>query len=86
MKLPILTSDKMSVQGEELLNKIKDDFIGLNTEYKTVNGELLPRIYLDTTASSLMMGVAHRASMEFLKYSPCHKNVAEEVIAESLAR
>ena len=68
MKLPILTSDKMSVQGEELLNKIKDDFIGLNTEYKTVNGELLPRIYLDTTASSLMMGVAHRASMEFLKH------------------
>ena len=73
MKLPLLTSDTMSLKGEELLSKIKTDFIGLDTVYKTVNGKKTKRIYLDTTASSLMMGIAHRASNEFLKhYSNTH--------------
>ena len=73
MKLPLLTPETMSVKGEELLNKIKDDFIGLDTKYTLADGTVAPRIYLDTTASSLMMGVAHRASIEFLKhYSNTH--------------
>ena len=73
MKLPLLTAETMSIQGQDLLDKIKDDFIGLNTEYKTVDDRISRRIYLDTTASSLMMGVAHRASNEFLKhYSNTH--------------
>ena len=73
MKLPLLTAKTMSIQGQELLNKIKGDFIGLNTHYKTVDGKTSKRIYLDTTASSLMMGIAHRASNEFLKhYSNTH--------------
>mgnify|MGYP001475234302 CR=1 FL=1 len=73
MKLPLLTAETMSVKGKDLLDKIKDDFIGLNTEYKTVDGKISKRIYLDTTASSLMMGVAYRASNEFLKhYSNTH--------------
>ena len=66
MKLPLLTPETMSVKGEELLNKIKDDFIGLDTKYTLADGTVAPRIYLDTTASSLMMGVAHRASIETL--------------------
>ena len=73
MKLPLLTADTMSVKGKDLLDKIRDDFIGLDTEYKTVDGKISKRIYLDTSASSLMMGVAHRASNEFLKhYSNTH--------------
>ena len=73
MKLPILTSDTMSLKGLELLDKIKDDFIGLDTKYKTADGKTTPRIYLDTTASSLMMGTALRASIEYLKhYSNTH--------------
>ena len=73
MKLPLLTPETMSVQGEELLLKIKDDFIGLDTKYSLADGSISPRIYLDTTASSLMMGAAHRASTEFLKhYSNTH--------------
>ena len=73
MKLPVLTSDTMSVKGKELLYKIQKDFVGLNTEYKTVDGKFSKRTYLDTTASSLMMGTALRASSEFLKhYSNTH--------------
>ena len=73
MKFPLLTPETMSVTGSELLDKIKDDFIGLETEYSLVNGEKTKRIYLDTTASSLMMGIASRASNEFLKhYSNTH--------------
>ena len=73
MKLPVLTPEMMSVKGQELLDIIKSDFIGLETEYKIATGETTRRIYLDTTASSLMMGVAHRASNEFLKhYSNTH--------------
>ena len=62
MKLPLLTTETMSIKGKDLLDKIKTDFIGLDTEYKTVDGKVSKRIYLDTTASSLMMGVANRAS------------------------
>ena len=73
MKLPVLTSDTMSLKGEELYNRIKHDFVGLNTKYKTANGKILNRVYLDTTASSLMMGTALRSSVEFLKhYSNTH--------------
>jgi len=68
MKLPVLTPETMSIQGQELLDKIKDDFIGLDTEYTLADGSTSKRIYLDTTASSLMMGVANRASNQFLKH------------------
>ena len=73
MKLPILTPETMSVKGYDLFEKIRSDFIGLDTEYTLVNGKKTKRIYLDTTASSLMMGVAYRSSNEFLRhYSNTH--------------
>ena len=73
MKLPLLTPETMSITGQELLDKIQDDFIGLDTQYTLVNGQKTKRIYLDTTASSLMMGIASRAANEFLKhYSNTH--------------
>ena len=73
MKLPILTPETMSIKGYDLFEKIRSDFIGLDTEYTLVNGKKTKRIYLDTTASSLMMGVAYRSSYEFLKhYSNTH--------------
>ena len=56
-----------------LLDKIRDDFLGLNTKYHIANGEETRRIYLDSTASTLMMGIAHRTSEKFLKhYSNTH--------------
>ena len=73
MKLPVLTPETMSIKGQKLFDKIRSDFIGLNTQYKLATGEVTSRIYLDTTASSLMMGAAHRSSNEFLKhYSNTH--------------
>ena len=73
MKLPVLTPETMSIKGYDLFEKIKSDFIGLDTEYTLVNGKKTKRIYLDTTASSLMMGVAYRASNQFLRhYSNTH--------------
>jgi len=73
MKLPVLTPETMPVKGQKLLDKIKKDFIGLDTKYKVADGSIIKRIYLDTTASSLMMGVAHRAANKFLKhYSNTH--------------
>ena len=73
MKLPVLTAETMSIKGQELFNKIKEDFIGLKTKYKLADNTETSRIYLDTTASSLMMGVAHRASNQFLNhYSNTH--------------
>ena len=73
MKLPTLTPETMTLQGQELLDRIKNDFIGIDTKYTLATGETTKRTYLDTTASSLMMGVAHRSSNEFLKhYSNTH--------------
>ena len=65
MKLPVLTPETMSVKGQELLDKIKDDFIGLKTKYKVVDNTKSSRIYLDSTASTLMMGPAFRAAKRF---------------------
>ncbi|MBC8216021.1 MAG: aminotransferase class V-fold PLP-dependent enzyme [Candidatus Marinimicrobia bacterium] len=47
------------------LSKIQKDFIGLNTKYTLANGEKTRRIYLDSTASTLMMGAANDAIKSF---------------------
>ena len=73
MKPTLLTPETMSVKGLDLLKKIQDDFIGLDTKYKLADGTISPRIYLDSTASTLMMGAAFRASKKFLNhYSNTH--------------
>ncbi len=51
-----------------LIEKIRNDFIGLNTKYEIANGQKTKRIYLDSTASTLMMGIAHRTSEQFLQH------------------
>ena len=54
-----------SLSKKSLHEKIKHDFIGLDTKYQVFSGEFIKRIYLDSTASSLMMGAAYRAATEF---------------------
>jgi cysteine desulfurase/selenocysteine lyase len=62
-----------SLSKESLHEKIKHDFIGLDTKYQVFSGKFIKRTYLDSTASSLMMGAAYRAGTEFLKhYSNTH--------------
>ena len=69
----LLTPETMSIKGDDLLDKIKSDFIGLTTEYLLADGSTSKRIYLDSTASTLMMGAAYRASENFLAhYSNTH--------------
>ena len=52
----------------DLLSRIRTDFIGLNTMYTLADGRRTQRIYLDSTASTLMMGVAHEAIEQFLEH------------------
>ena len=73
MQTDIITPEIKEQTSENLLDRIRDDFIGLNTKYSIANGEETRRIYLDSTASTLMMGIAHRTSGKFLKhYSNTH--------------
>ncbi|MFQ6610696.1 MAG: aminotransferase class V-fold PLP-dependent enzyme, partial [Fidelibacterota bacterium] len=63
-----MPNSKNTLSGEALLEAIQSDFIGLNTKYKLAPGEITRRIYLDSTASTLMMGSAYRAAADFLKH------------------
>lgn len=48
-----------------ILQSIKTNFIGLDTVYTLANGKKSKRIYLDSTASTLMMKAAHDAIEAF---------------------
>ena len=51
-----------------LLSKIQNDFIGLDTVYTLADGSKTPRVYLDSTASTLMMGKAYDLVEKFLDH------------------
>ncbi|NOZ09176.1 MAG: aminotransferase class V-fold PLP-dependent enzyme [FCB group bacterium] len=68
-----MPNSKNTLSGEALLAAIQSDFIGLDTKYKLATGDVTRRIYLDSTASTLMMGSAYRAAADFLRhYSNTH--------------
>ncbi|MBT3250685.1 MAG: aminotransferase class V-fold PLP-dependent enzyme [Candidatus Marinimicrobia bacterium] len=54
--------------GTDLLEHIKEDFLGFDTMYKLATGETTRRRYMDSTASTLMMGIANRAAQNFLQH------------------
>ena len=74
MDINTIVDEKLNSISKELLHeKIKNDFIGLNTKYTVVSGKSIKRTYLDSTASTLMMGPAYRVASEFLRhYSNTH--------------
>ncbi|SVD54048.1 uncharacterized protein METZ01_LOCUS406902, partial [marine metagenome] len=73
MKTEIITPELKKQDSSQLLDRIRGDFLGLNTTYRIANDEETRRIYLDSTASTLMMGIAHRTAEKFLKhYSNTH--------------
>ena len=73
METDVITPEIKEKECRGPLDRIRDDFLGLNTIYRIANGEETRRIYLDSTASTLMMGIAHRTSEKFLKhYSNTH--------------
>jgi len=51
-----------------LLEKVKKDFIGLSTTYPTVDKGEIRRVYLDSTASTLMMTPAYKAMESFFNH------------------
>ncbi|MCH7574181.1 MAG: aminotransferase class V-fold PLP-dependent enzyme [Candidatus Marinimicrobia bacterium] len=57
-----------SVKGAKLLKRVMSDFIGLNTTYPLASGGQSRRVYLDSTASTLMMGVAQQAIGAMLEH------------------
>ena len=60
----------------ELLKKVQSNFIGLDTVYTLADGRKTKRIYLDSTASTLMMGAAHDILESFLDhYSNSHSTL-----------
>ncbi len=62
--------------GSDLFHEIQHAFIGLNTEYTLATGETTKRIYLDSTASTLMMKPAHDAVEKFNHhYSNTHSTL-----------
>lgn len=52
----------------KLLEKIRQEFLGLDTEYRTIDGSSRRRVYLDSTASTLMMKAAYDAMEEFYQH------------------
>jgi len=71
-----MRSSGKSLTGKALLEKIRSDFIGLNTRYETVSGEKTRRIYLDSTASSLMLRPAASITADFMNhYSNTHSKL-----------
>ena len=56
------------LRGEALLRHIATDFLGLDTHYLLAGGGKTRRVYLDSTASTLMMGAAHRGLSTFLEH------------------
>ncbi len=52
----------------DLLRIVSKDFLGLDTTYPLADGTTKRRIYLDSTASTLMMGIADRAVNSFMEH------------------
>ena len=76
METDLLTAQISELSGDALFQRVRSDFLGLNTEYTLATGETTSRVYLDSTASTLMMGVAHRTANEFLRhYSNTHSEM-----------
>lgn len=62
--------------GKALLELLRTDFIGLDTEYPLADGRKTRRHYLDSAASTLMMRSAHMLAQRFLEhYSNPHSEL-----------
>ncbi|NQV29802.1 MAG: aminotransferase class V-fold PLP-dependent enzyme [Candidatus Marinimicrobia bacterium] len=71
-----MISSETAINGKLLLDKIRSDFMGLDTQYENVQGEKTRRIYLDSTASSLMLRPAAKIMAEFMNhYSNTHSKL-----------
>ena len=65
-----------SAQTHQLLNKLRLTTTGIDVKYILANGETSRRIYLDSTASTLQLGVVKDVMEKYLPYyANTHTNV-----------
>ncbi len=55
-------------RGDALLNSMRSDFIGLDTCYTTADGQRRKRRFMDSAASTLMLGAAERVTGACLRH------------------
>ena len=66
----------MSNQAHELITKLRESTTGIDVEYPLANGKTSRRIYLDSTASTLQLGVVKDVMDKYLPYyANTHTNV-----------
>ncbi len=59
-----------------LLEKLRETTVGINTEYRLASGQKSRRIYLDSTASTLQLGLVRDVISKYMPfYSSTHTNV-----------
>ncbi|HJN77846.1 MAG TPA: aminotransferase class V-fold PLP-dependent enzyme [Myxococcota bacterium] len=58
----------MDREAAKLLDRLRGDFIGLDTTYVRADGRQTRRVYLDSTASTLMMRAAHDAVEAYYRH------------------
>src|SRR5882724_7614107 len=56
-------------QGERILERLREDFIGLETRYRGADGCKRRRVYLDSAATTLMLRIAYCTAAEFLRHN-----------------
>jgi selenocysteine lyase/cysteine desulfurase len=73
----VLKTEIIDHYSESLsLPVIQKQFVGVDTQYKLVDGDSSQRIYLDSAASCLMLKPALKAGIKFLEhYSNTHSNI-----------
>ena len=71
-----ISSNLTNEQREKLLRKLRDTTTGIHVEYPLATGKSSRRIYLDSTASTLQLGVVNDVMKKYLPYyANTHTNV-----------
>lgn len=70
------TNDNGAAAKSALLQKLRRSTTGLNVEYALATGEIKRRVYLDSTASTLQLGIVRDVMKKYMPYySNTHTNV-----------
>ncbi len=66
----------IEMSNPELLTQLQSSFLGRDTGYPTLDGQVGPRVYLDSAASTLMLQPAFEVAREFLQhYASTHSDL-----------
>ena len=55
-------------EREKMVRKLRETTTGIDVEYQLANGESSRRVYLDSTASTLQLGVVTDVMQKYLPY------------------